>query len=134
MVLLQKETNSDIITGTRYIPGGGVYGWTFSRKLVSRGANLLATVALDPGVSDLTGAFRLYKKTVLANLVSHCVTKGYTFQMEMMYRAKQLGYKVAEVPITFVDRVYGESKLGGTEIIGYLRGLWTLFISPTPVQ
>lgn len=132
MVNKQKESEADIVTGSRYIPGGGVYGWNFTRKLVSRGANLLATVALDPQVSDLTGAFRLYKKNVLANLVSHCVTKGYTFQMEMMYRAKQLGYKVAEVPITFVDRVYGESKLGGNEIVGYLRGLWALFISPTP--
>lgn len=134
MVQLQKETDADIITGTRYLPGGGVHGWTFSRKLTSRGANLLATVALNPGVSDLTGSFRLYKKNVLANLVAHCVTKGYTFQMEMMYRAKQLGYRVREVPITFVDRVYGESKLGGSEIVGYLRGLWTLFASPAPIQ
>lgn len=132
MVRLQKQTDADIVTGSRYIPGGGVFGWTTSRKVVSRGANLLATVALAPGVSDLTGAFRLYKKTVLANLVANCVTKGYTFQMEMMYRAKQFGYKVAEVPITFVDRVYGESKLGGTEVVGYLRGLWTLFASQSP--
>jgi dolichol-phosphate mannosyltransferase len=99
---------------------------------VSRGANLLATVALAPGVTDLTGAFRLYKKNVLANLVASCVTKGYTFQMEMMVRARQLGYSISEVPITFVDRVYGESKLGGNEIIGYLKGLWTLF-STVPI-
>lgn len=133
MVNHQKQTAADIITGTRYHPRGGVYGWTTSRKLLSRTANLLATVALAPGVSDLTGSFRLYRKTVLARLVGSCVTRGYTFQMEMMYRAKQFGVKVAEVPITFVDRVYGESKLGGSEIAGYLKGLWTLFISPAPI-
>jgi dolichol-phosphate mannosyltransferase len=93
----------------------------------------LATVALSPGVSDLTGAFRLYKKNVLANLVASCVTKGYTFQMEMMVRARQFGYTIAEIPITFVDRVYGESKLGGNEIIGYLKGLWVL-ISTVPIN
>lgn len=60
-------------------------------------------------------------------MVQSCVTRGYTFQMEMMVRAKQFGYPVAEVPITFVDRCFGESKLGAGEIAGYLTGLWTLF-------
>lgn len=55
-------------------------------------------------------------------------SKGYVFQMEMMVRARQLGYSIEEVPITFVDRVFGESKLGGDEIVGYLQGLWNLFL------
>lgn len=82
---------------------------------------------LWPGVSDLTGSFRLYKKRVLEDLISACVTKGYTFQMEMVVRAREKNHSIAEVPITFVDRVYGESKLGANEIISYLKGLWTLF-------
>lgn len=82
---------------------------------------------LWPGVSDLTGSFRLYKKKVLVELIKSCRTKGYTFQMEMVVRARERGMSIAEVPITFVDRVFGESKLGANEIVSYLKGLWTLF-------
>lgn len=125
----QKEDNYDIVTGTRYAGDGGVFGWDLKRKLVSRGANFLAATVLRPGVSDLTGSFRLYKKQVLAKVIDETKSKGYVFQMEMMVRAKALGYKVGEVPINFVDRLYGESKLGGDEIVGYLKGVWSLFTS-----
>ncbi|ODQ48758.1 hypothetical protein PICMEDRAFT_70370 [Pichia membranifaciens NRRL Y-2026] len=123
----QKEGNYDIVTGTRYAGDGGVYGWDLKRKLISRGANFLATVVLRPNVSDLTGSFRLYKKDVLAKIIEATKSKGYVFQMEMMVRARALGFTIAEVPISFVDRIYGDSKLGGDEIVGYLKGVWTLF-------
>jgi dolichol-phosphate mannosyltransferase len=133
-IRLQKETNADIVTGTRYRsrPGfmGGVYGWDTKRKLTSQGANILADFLLNPGVSDLTGSYRLYKKEALQRVISETQSKGYTFQMEMMVRAKAMGLKVEECPITFVDRLYGESKLGGEEIVEYLKGLvwlwWTV--------
>ncbi|KAJ1977408.1 dolichol-P-mannose synthesis [Dimargaris verticillata] len=125
----QRDGNCDIVTGTRYAGDGGVYGWDLRRKLTSRGANVLADVLLSPGVSDLTGSFRLYKKHVLAKIIDSTISKGYVFQMEMMIRARQFDYSIAEVPITFVDRVYGESKLGANEIIGYLKGLATLVVS-----
>ncbi|XP_067952123.1 dolichol-phosphate mannosyltransferase subunit 1-like [Watersipora subatra] len=123
----QQETGCDIVTGTRYAGDGGVYGWDFKRKLISRGANFLTQILLRPGVSDLTGSFRLYRKKVLERLVQSCVSKGYVFQMEMMVRARQFGYTIDEVPISFVDRVYGESKLGGSEVIGFAKGLLYLF-------
>jgi dolichol-phosphate mannosyltransferase len=119
----QKEKNYDIVTGTRYVQGGGVWGWGLKRKLISRVANYMAEVLLGLGVSDLTGSFRLYKREVLKKLMQVCESKGYVFQMEMIVRARQLGFTIAEVPITFVDRVYGESKLGGQEIVAYLKGL-----------
>lgn len=125
----QKTENFDIVTGTRYAGNGGVYGWDLKRKLVSRGANFLAATVLRPHVSDLTGSFRLYKKEALAKIISVTVSKGYVFQMEMMVRAKALGFTVGEVPINFVDRLYGESKLGGDEIVQYLKGVWSLFVS-----
>lgn len=132
MIAKQKELKSgggyDIVTGTRYRPGGGVYGWDLKRKLVSRGANLFADTVLRPGVSDLTGSFRLYKKAVLKKVIESTESKGYTFQMEMMVRAKAMGYTVAEVPITFVDRLYGESKLGGDEIVEYAKGVLNLWL------
>lgn len=128
MIKKQLEGNYDIVTGTRYAGDGGVYGWDLKRKLVSRGANLFADTVLRPGVSDLTGSFRLYKKAVLQEVIHRTESKGYTFQMEMMVRAKGMGFHVGEVPITFVDRVYGESKLGGEEIVEYLKGVLNLWV------
>ncbi|WFD03490.1 dolichyl-phosphate beta-D-mannosyltransferase [Malassezia obtusa] len=131
MISKQLETNADIVQGTRYSgpsTGAGVYGWDLKRKLVSRGANVLATFVLDPRTTDVTGSFRLYKRPVIQKLISQVTSKGYVFQMEILVRAKALGYKVVEVPITFCDRVYGESKLGGDEIVGYAKGVWQLFV------
>lgn len=84
---------------------------------------------MQPGVSDLTGSFRLYKRSSLEKLIPACITRNYTFQMEIIVRARESELSVSQVPITFVDRVYGESKLGKSEIIGYLSGLWKLFTS-----
>ena len=119
----------DVVTGTRYVAGGGVAGWDTRRKLTSRVANFLAATLLAPGVSDLTGSFRLYRREVLQALVARVRSKGYVFQMEVIVRAKAAGYRVGEVPITFVDRVFGQSKLGGAEIVGYLKGLAQLFFA-----
>jgi dolichol-phosphate mannosyltransferase len=127
LIAKQRSEDFDIVTGTRYAGNGGVYGWDLKRKLVSRGANFLAATTLRPNVSDLTGSFRLYKKPALAKIIEVTKSKGYVFQMEMMVRARSLGLKIGEVPINFVDRLYGESKLGGDEIVGYLKGVWTLF-------
>lgn len=130
---------------------GGVYGWDLKRKLVSRGANFLAETMLGLGCSDLTGSFRcvrcgvsmpcpswstytrpsrsLYRLPVLRHIISLTTSKGYVFQMEMIARARALGYSVGEVPITFVDRIYGESKLSSGEIVGYTKGVGWLWWS-----
>ncbi|KAG6825458.1 hypothetical protein H0H92_003647, partial [Tricholoma furcatifolium] len=130
---LQRAHNLDIVTGTRYratstpyladATPGGVYGWDLKRKLTSRGANFLADTVLNPGVSDLTGSFRLYRLPVLRHIITVTQSKGYVFQMEMMVRARALGYTVGEVPITFVDRIFGESKLGADEVVSYAKGV-----------
>ena len=86
----------DVVTGTRYVGDGGVYGWDLKRKTVSRGANLITQILLRPGVSDLTGSFRLYKKNVLQTLVNTCVSKGYVFQASQFKLYSTLG-------IYFVD-------------------------------
>ena len=128
MVARQRAGGYDIVTGTRYAGDGGVYGWDLKRKMVSKGANILADTMLRPGVSDLTGSFRLYKREVLAKVIARTESKGYTFQMEMMVRARAMGFSVSEVPISFVDRVYGESKLGGSEIVEYAKGIINLWL------
>ncbi len=128
LVSRANETGAAVVSGTRYRAPGGVCGWDTRRKLTSRGANALASWLLSPGVSDLTGSFRLYERAALGRLVAQCRTRGYTFQMEMAWRARRAGMDIAEVPIVFVDRLYGESKLGAGEISSYLSGLWTLFV------
>lgn len=127
MIEKQKESDFDVVSGTRYVGSGGVYGWDLKRKFISRTANYIAQILLRPNASDLTGSFRLYKKEILEKLVNSCISKGYVFQMEMIVRARQFEMSVGEVPITFVDRFYGESKLGGNEIISYAVGLLKLF-------
>ena len=123
----QKETGADIVTGTRYNLGGGVYGWNPIRKIISRGANFMASFFLRPGISDLTGSYRLYKKDVFMDLVKDVKNGGYAFQMEIVIRAVYKGYKVEEVPITFVDRVMGKSKLGMGEILIYFNTVLDLY-------
>ena len=123
-----EETKCDLVTGTRYLPGGGVYGWDLNRKLTSRVANFLAATLLNPSASDLTGSFRLYKKDVLEKIMPLVKSRGYVFQMEIITRAQYMGYTIEEVPITFPDRIFGESKLGANEIVSYLKGLVDLFL------
>ena len=129
MVEIMDKEMVDIVTGTRYRRGGGVYGWDLKRKVTSRGANFLADFLLNPGVSDLTGSFRLYERQVLEQILPQVQCKGYAFQMEIIVRSKKAGFTVSEVPITFVDRIYGESKLGAKEIVMYAQGLVQLFFT-----
>nr|CDS16023.1 dolichol phosphate mannosyltransferase [Echinococcus granulosus] len=126
---LQKCMDYDIVTGTRYGCGGGVCGWNLKRKIISRCANFLAHLLLLPKASDLTGSFRLYKRNVLSELIKCSFSRGYVFQVEMMARASSMGYKIGEVGISFVDRLYGASKLSGSEIKQYLACLIRLFFT-----
>jgi len=122
----QKETGADIVTGSRYRRGGGVYGWDLYRKMSSRVGNFIAGFSLGLHTSDLTGSFRLYKKEVLQVVISDIISKGYAFQMEIVARAQHKGYKIAEVPIVFVDRIFGDSKFGAEEIATFLSSVWKL--------
>ncbi|KAI3399683.1 hypothetical protein diail_6032 [Diaporthe ilicicola] len=127
MIALQKAHDYDIVTGTRYAKGGGVYGWDLKRKLTSKGANIFADTVLRPGVSDLTGSFRLYKRAVLEKLFETTDVRGFSMQMALAVTAKAMGMTIGEVPITFVDRVYGDSKLGASEIVEYGKGVFSLW-------
>ncbi|MFN9900465.1 MAG: polyprenol monophosphomannose synthase, partial [bacterium] len=75
----REQTKCQLVTGTRYFPGGGVYGWDLNRKLTSRVANFLAATLLNPSASDLTGSFRLYKKNVLKSIMPMVKSRGYVF-------------------------------------------------------
>lgn len=125
----QKETNCDIVTGSRYNKQGGVSGWNFKRILVSLVANFLSQFLLFIHLTDLTGSFRLYKTEVLKEVMQHVQSKGYVFQMEVLVRAKHLNKKIEEVGYVFVDRLFGSSKLSKNEIFGFLWALIKLFFS-----
>lgn len=85
MVETQRREQADIVTGNRYLPGGGISGWDARRKLISVGANFVSQTALQiSGLTDLTGSFRLYRKEVLADLISRSISKGYVFQVSFV--------------------------------------------------
>ena len=98
--------------GSRYVKGGGVENWGLSRKVISRGGCLYAQTILGLPLHDLTGGYKCFRREVLEAIDLDAVdTKGYGFQIEMTYRAYKLGFKVVELPIIFVDRKVGESKM-----------------------
>ena len=115
-------SGSDLVVGSRYVPGGNVEGWSSSRILISKLGNLYAKLVLRLPVKDLTVGFRLYRISTLrkVNYLS-AVAKGYSFQIQMSYLFRN--YKIAEVPITFVDRVFGASKMN-TKIA--LEAIWQI--------
>jgi dolichol-phosphate mannosyltransferase len=102
----------ELAVGSRYIPGGSIPNWAWHRRLVSRGGNVYAQALLGLGVNDSTSGFRAYAASVLRRIdLDGIRADGYGFQIEMTYRAKRAGARIVEVPIRFVDRVDGESKM-----------------------
>jgi dolichol-phosphate mannosyltransferase len=110
--LLAAAERTDVAIGSRYVPGGGVGDWGAVRRGVSRGGSAYARFVLGIGVRDLTGGFKCFRREVLEAIDLDSVRSlGYAFQVEMTYRAIQLGFDVAEVPIVFRDRQAGSSKM-----------------------
>jgi dolichol-phosphate mannosyltransferase len=106
------DAGADFVLGSRYVAGGGTQNWGLVRRIVSWGGSFYARVMLGVGVHDLTGGFKCFKRHVLEALDLDAVhSKGYAFQIEITYRALRKGYRVVEVPIRFVDRTEGHSKM-----------------------
>jgi dolichol-phosphate mannosyltransferase len=106
------EEGADIALGSRYVPGGGVRNWGAVRRFISAGGSFYARVLLGVKVRDLTGGFKCIRRAVLETIDLDAVSsKGYAFQIETTYRALRAGFRVVEVPITFVDREVGGSKM-----------------------
>jgi len=109
------EQGADLALGSRYVEGGGTENWGLGRRTVSAGGSLYARALLGIGVRDLTGGFKCFRRAVLERLDLDAVhSKGYAFQIELTYRALRSGFTVEEVPITFVDRKEGTSKMSRT--------------------
>ena len=106
------EAGADLALGSRYVEGGGTANWGFLRRTVSAGGSLYARALLGVGVRDLTGGFKCFRRTVLEAIdLDAIAARGYAFQIETTYRALRAGFTVVEVPIHFVDRLVGGSKM-----------------------
>ena len=104
----------DLIIGSRWVKGGAVRNWAKSRELLSRAANKYAKLMLNVGVNDVTAGFRVYKTSIIERIdFSTVLSQGYCFQIEMAMAADSAGAKVTQVPITFVERSKGSSKMNG---------------------
>lgn len=110
--LIGASDDADIVLGSRYVAGGAVRNWGVLRRLISRGGSMYARTVLGIKVRDLTGGFKCIRRHVLETIdLSTLRGDGYVFQIEVTYRAIQSGFKVHEVPILFVDRAVGASKM-----------------------
>jgi dolichol-phosphate mannosyltransferase len=120
--LLEAAAEADLVLGSRYVPGGGVENWGLVRRVISAGGSLYARLLLGVPVRDLTGGFKCFRRAVLEALDLDAVhSKGYAFQIELTYRALRRGFRVREVPIRFVDREVGGSKMSRAIV---LEAIW----------
>ena len=110
--LISELDNSDVVIGSRYISGINVVNWPIRRLIISYGANIYTRLVTGLPVKDATGGFKCWKREVLESLdLDNVRSQGYSFQIEMTYRAWLQNFKIKEVPIIFVDRTIGESKM-----------------------
>jgi len=116
--LLAASQAADVVIGSRYVPGGRIPQWKLSRRLLSRGGNQYASLALGLRVADSTAGYRVYSKRALEKINYTTVTAdGYGFQIEMTYRARRGRATIVEVPISFTDRELGESKMSSAIVV-----------------
>ncbi len=126
-LLARARAGADVVLGSRYVAGGGTVNWGPMRKLISRGGSLYARTILGVGVRDLTGGFKCFRRATLEALdLDTVAAQGYGFQIEMTYRAVKRGFRVEEVPIVFVDRRVGQSKMSKKIFLEALTLVWKL--------
>ena len=114
--------DADLVIGSRYVPGGSIPQWGLHRRLLSRGGNVYSAVMLGVPVRDMTSGYRIYRASLLSAMdLDRIRADGYGFQIEMTYRAAQTGARIVEVPIRFVDREAGQSKMSSAIVVEALR-------------
>jgi dolichol-phosphate mannosyltransferase len=124
--LLAALANADVVLGSRWVPGGSVVNWPMHRKVLSVGGNLYVRVLLGMPIGDATGGYRAYRASALHALDLHKVaSQGYCFQVDLAWRAIRSDLSVVEVPITFVERTVGDSKMSQEIVQESLRKITT---------
>jgi dolichol-phosphate mannosyltransferase len=124
--LLAGLSDADLVLGSRWVPGGAVVNWPKHRKLISRAGTTYARIALGVELRDVTGGFRAFRRATLEDLdLLDVHSQGYCFQIDLAWRAVSRGCKVVEVPITFVERELGVSKMSGAIV---LEAIWRVTV------
>ena len=120
--LLAALEHADLVLGSRWVPGGEVVNWPRSREILSRGGNAYARTMLRLPLQDATGGYRAYRREVLDSLpLGEVASQGYCFQVDLAWQSWKAGWEVVEVPITFVERERGESKMNRSIV---LEAVW----------
>ena len=121
-LIAAAEGGADLVLGSRYIRGGSIPNWGLVRRAISLGGNIYAQIFLQSRLRDLTGGFKCFRRLVLETVdLSAIHSKGYAFQIETTYRVVRAGFRVVEVPISFVDREHGHSKMSRSIV---LEAVW----------
>ncbi len=129
-VMLEKAKEADLVLGSRNVPGGGTVNWGFGRRILSKGGSLYARIILGLPIRDLTGGFKCFRRGVLEAIdLASVECSGYAFQIELTYRAARKGFRVVEVPIVFVDRRVGHSKMSRRIFLEAVRKVWSIRFS-----
>jgi|ERR1035437_145228 dolichol-phosphate mannosyltransferase len=122
--LLLALADADVVLGSRWVPGGSVVNWPVHRKVLSVGGNLYVRVLLGMPIGDATGGYRAYRASALKTLdLEQVASQGYCFQVDLVWRAIRAGLRVVEVPITFVERTIGDSKMSQDIVNESLRSI-----------
>jgi dolichol-phosphate mannosyltransferase len=125
--LLDAAERSDVVIGSRYVPGGRIVNWPLRRRLLSRFANIYVRMVTRLSARDCTSGYRCWRREVLASMpLDRFISDGYSFLVEMLYIADRRGRRIAEVPITFVERRLGESKLSRAVLVESAIAPWRL--------
>ena len=124
--LLAALPDADLVLGSRWVPGGSVVNWPARRRALSQGGNVYVRKALGLGVHDATGGYRAFRRSTLEKLdLAGVASHGYCFQVDLVWRTVQQGLRVTEVPIEFVERVRGDSKMNGAIV---REALWRVTV------
>ncbi len=125
--ILEAGRNNDFVIGSRYVEGGGVRNWGWIRQFISRGGSFYTRCILGYPLRDWTGGFNLWSKAVLEDMgLENIKSEGYSFQIELKYRAMKLGHTGIEVPIVFEDRRVGQSKMSSRIFLEALYRVWQI--------
>jgi len=125
--MLKKIESHDVVIGSRNIKNGKVEGWTFIRNLISKGGSLYSRMVLGCPVMDLTGGFNMWRRNALEKIgLTSIISKGYSFQIEMKYKAFLAGCRITEIPIVFTDRKQGMSKMSRKILLEALVNIWKI--------
>jgi dolichol-phosphate mannosyltransferase len=121
-LIAASEDGADLVLGSRYVRGGSIPNWGVTRRAISLGGNLYAQAVLQSSIRDLTGGFKCFRRRVLETIDLDAIdSRGYAFQIETTYRVLRAGFRVVEVPIAFVDREHGHSKMSRAIV---LEAVW----------